>query len=42
MHGILAVKIEQVPVWRDNDVFTGLERFVLEYAGAITDTLPAV
>jgi hypothetical protein len=40
MHGILAARSSRFR--RDNDVFTGLECFVLDYAGAITDTLPAV
>jgi len=35
-------KISQVPVWRDSDVFTPLERDVLEYAEAMTATPPTV
>jgi alkylhydroperoxidase family enzyme len=31
-------KASQVPVWRKSDVFTPLERDVLEYAEAMTDT----
>ena len=36
------VKIRAVPAWRDSDEFTDLERLVLEYAEAMTDTLPGV
>jgi alkylhydroperoxidase family enzyme len=32
------VKASQVPRWRDSEVFTPLERDVLEYAEAMTDT----
>jgi alkylhydroperoxidase family enzyme len=35
-------KASQVPRWRDSAVFTALERDVLEYAEAMTDTPPAV
>lgn len=35
-------KISQVPVWRDSDVFTPLERDVLEYAEAMSVTPPTV
>ena len=35
-------KIRAVPQWRDSDVFTELERLVLEYAEAMTDTPPSV
>lgn len=35
-------KASQVPVWRDSDVFTPLERDVLEYAEAMTNTPPTV
>jgi alkylhydroperoxidase family enzyme len=31
-------KASQVPRWRESDVFTGLERDVLEYAEAMTST----
>jgi len=31
-------KASQVPVWRESDVFTSLERDVLEYAEAMTAT----
>lgn len=33
-------KAQQVPVWRESDVFTPLERAVLEYAEAMSDTPP--
>src|SRR5258708_34918865 len=33
-------KASQVPVWRESDVFTPLERDVLEYAEAMTNTPP--
>jgi alkylhydroperoxidase family enzyme len=35
-------KASQVPRWRESDVFTQLERDVMEYAEAITHTPPAV
>ena len=35
-------KASQVPRWRESDVFTPLERDVLEYAEAMTVTPPAV
>src|SRR5947208_2058435 len=35
-------KASQVPRWRESDVFTPLERDVLEYAEAMTDTPPTV
>jgi alkylhydroperoxidase family enzyme len=35
-------KASQVPRWRQSDVFTALERDVLEYAEAMTNTPPAV
>jgi alkylhydroperoxidase family enzyme len=35
-------KASQVPRWREADVFTPLERDVLEYAEAMTDTPPTV
>jgi alkylhydroperoxidase family enzyme len=35
-------KASQVPVWRESDVFTALERDVLEYAEAMTSTPTAV
>jgi len=35
-------KASQVPRWRESDVFTRLERDVLEYAEAMTNTPPTV
>jgi alkylhydroperoxidase family enzyme len=35
-------KASQVPRWRESDVFTPLERYVLEYAEAMTSTPPTV
>jgi alkylhydroperoxidase family enzyme len=35
-------KASQVPRWRQSDVFTPLERDVMEYAEAMTDTPPTV
>jgi alkylhydroperoxidase family enzyme len=35
-------KASQVPRWRESDVFTPLERHVLEYAEAMTNTPPTV
>ncbi len=35
-------KASQVPVWRESEVFTPLEREVLEYAEAMTSTPPTV
>jgi alkylhydroperoxidase family enzyme len=35
-------KASQVPLWRESDVFTPLERDVLEYAEAMTNTPPTV
>jgi len=42
LHKVPAEKIGAVPAWRDNGVFTELERLVLEYAEAMTATPPAV
>jgi alkylhydroperoxidase family enzyme len=42
MHDVPAEKIRAVPHWRDSGVFTELERLVLEYAEAMTDTPPSV
>jgi alkylhydroperoxidase family enzyme len=36
------VKASQVPRWRESDVFSPLEREVLEYAEAMTNTPPTV
>ena len=41
-HEVRAEKIRAVPHWRDSDVFTELERLVLEYAEAMTGTPPSV
>ena len=41
-HEVPAEKIRAVPGWRDSEVFNGLERLVLEYAEAMTDTPPSV
>ncbi len=41
-HDLPAGKIRAVPHWRDSDVFTELERLVLEYAEAMTGTPPGV
>lgn len=38
----LAIKASQVPRWRESQAFTPLERDVLEYAEAMTDTPPTV
>jgi alkylhydroperoxidase family enzyme len=35
-------KASQLPRWRESDVFTALERDVLEYAEAVTNTPPTV
>jgi alkylhydroperoxidase family enzyme len=35
-------KASQVPRWRDSEVFTALERDVLEYSEAMTNTPPTV
>jgi AhpD family alkylhydroperoxidase len=41
-NGTDAAKLEQVGEWRSSTVFTPLERKVLEYAEAMTDTPPTV
>jgi alkylhydroperoxidase family enzyme len=41
-HDVPAEKIRAVPSWRDSGVFAELERLVLEYAEAMTDTPPSV
>jgi alkylhydroperoxidase family enzyme len=41
-HHVPAEKVRAVPGWRDATVFTELERLVLEYAEAMTQTPPAV
>ncbi|MFD7446859.1 carboxymuconolactone decarboxylase family protein [Streptomyces sp. NPDC059909] len=40
--GIDARKLEDVPVWRDSDAYTPLERDVMEYAEAMTANPPQV
>ncbi|WP_028661180.1 carboxymuconolactone decarboxylase family protein [Nocardioides insulae] len=40
--GLDLSRISQVPRWRDSDVFSDLERDVLEYAEAMTVTPPTV
>jgi alkylhydroperoxidase family enzyme len=41
-HNLDLAKASQVPAWRESDVFTPLERDVLEYAEAMTSTPAAV
>jgi alkylhydroperoxidase family enzyme len=41
-HKVPAEKIRAVPRWRDSEVFTELERLVLDYAEAMTATPPEV
>jgi alkylhydroperoxidase family enzyme len=41
-HNLDLVKASQVPRWRESDVFTPVERDVLEYAEAMTNTPPTV
>ncbi len=40
--GVDPVKLQNVPGWRDSDVYTDLERQVMAYAEAATATPPAV
>jgi alkylhydroperoxidase family enzyme len=40
--GLDLAKAREVPRWRESDVFTSLERDVLEYAEAMTQTPPTV
>ncbi|UJR86161.1 carboxymuconolactone decarboxylase family protein [Sandaracinus amylolyticus] len=40
--GLDVTKARQVPRWRESDVFTPLERDVMEYAEAMSDTPPRV
>lgn len=42
LHHVPAEKVRAVPAWRDSGVFTDLERLVLGYAEAMTDTPPSV
>jgi alkylhydroperoxidase family enzyme len=41
-HAVPAGKLRAVPAWRDSAVFTELERLVMEYAEAMTQTPPTV
>ena len=41
-HNLDLAKASRVPRWRESDVFTPLERDVLEYAEAMTNTPPTV
>ncbi|MEU5126684.1 carboxymuconolactone decarboxylase family protein [Streptomyces mobaraensis] len=41
-HGMAHEKLRDVPRWRDSDVYTPLERHVMEYAEAMTATPPTV
>ena len=41
-HGVDLAKLTAVPRWRESDAFTDLERRVIEYAEAMTETPPAV
>jgi AhpD family alkylhydroperoxidase len=41
-HGISREKIEAVTYWRDSKLFDPLERLVMEYAEAMTETPPTV
>ncbi|MDL9979466.1 carboxymuconolactone decarboxylase family protein [Microbacterium sp. ASV49] len=41
-HGLDDAKIREVPRWRDSTVFSPLERRVMEYAEAASQTPPAV
>jgi alkylhydroperoxidase family enzyme len=40
--GLDVIKAREVPRWRESDVFTSLERDVMEYAEAMTQTPPTV
>lgn len=40
--GLDTTKLAEVPRWRDSEVFTALERQVMEYAEAVTATPPEV
>jgi alkylhydroperoxidase family enzyme len=40
--GLDVTKAREVPCWRQSDVFTSLERSVMEYAEAMTQTPPTV
>ena len=40
--GVDRRKLEAIPRWRSSDVFSDVERLVLDYAEAMTETPPAV
>ena len=40
--GVDQRKLEEIPRWRSSEVYSDLERLVLEYAEAMTETPPAV
>jgi alkylhydroperoxidase family enzyme len=42
LHGTPLEKIEAVPGWRESDLFSPLERLVMEYAEAMTEDPPGV
>ncbi|MER7111391.1 carboxymuconolactone decarboxylase family protein [Streptomyces sp. NPDC000229] len=42
LRGVDARKLRDLPVWRDSDAYTALEREVLEYAEAMTANPPTV
>lgn len=42
MRGVPLEKVEAVPHWRDSDLFSPLERLVMEYAEAMTEDPPGV
>ena len=41
-HGLDEDKAREVPIWRDSTRFTPLERLVMEYAEAMSQTPPTV
>ena len=41
-HGLDVERAREIPRWRESDVFTPLEREVLEYAEAMSQTPPTV
>lgn len=41
-HGLDETKAREVPAWRESELFTPLERRVMEYAEAMSQTPPAV
>lgn len=42
MHGVPLEKVRAVPHWRDSDLFSPVERLVMEYAEAMTEDPPGV